>query len=189
MRQKSLFKISYPKFTGLALAIILAYLLFKSPDVSGFVSHLGSLSYFGSFLAGILFSFGFTAPFAVGYFITADPSAIWLTGLIGGTGAMISDLLIFKFIKVSFSDEFNRIRKTEFVKNADRLVEKSIGKKIKMYLTYAVAGFLIASPLPDEAGIIVLAGLSEVKAKVLSVISFILNTIGILAILGISRFV
>lgn len=100
---------------------------------------------------------------------------------------MVSDLLIFKFIKVGFSDEFKKIRKTEFVKNADRLVEKSIGKKIKMYLTYAVAGFLITSPLPDEAGIIVLAGLNEVKARVLSVIGFILNTVGILVILGISN--
>jgi hypothetical protein len=187
MSRKSFFKISYPKITGLAIAIILAYLLFRNPDVSGFVSHLGYLSYFGSFLAGMLFSFGFTAPFAVGYFMTADHLVIWLMGLIGGMGAMVSDLLIFKFIKVSFSDEFDRMRKTEFVKNADRLVEKSIGKKIKMYLMYAIVGFLIASPLPDEAGIIVLAGLTEVKARVLSVISFILNTIGILIILGISN--
>jgi len=47
----------------LVLAIILAYILFRNPFIQSYISHLGALSYLGIFIAGILFAFGFTAPF------------------------------------------------------------------------------------------------------------------------------
>jgi uncharacterized membrane protein YdjX (TVP38/TMEM64 family) len=49
---------------------------------------------------------------------------------------------------------------------------------------YAFAGILIASPLPDEAGVIMLAGLTKIKTWALAIISIILNTIGILIMLS-----
>jgi len=48
---------------------------------------------------------------------------------------------------------------------------------------YLFAGLFIASPLPDEAGVIILAGPTKLSTKALSVISFILNSLGILVIL------
>ena len=48
---------------------------------------------------------------------------------------------------------------------------------------YAVAGLIIASPLPDEAGIILLAGLTKIKASILAPISLAMNTLGILILL------
>ena len=49
---------------------------------------------------------------------------------------------------------------------------------------YAFVGILIASPLPDEIGVIMLAGLTKINFKILAIISFILNTLGILIILS-----
>ena len=118
----------YPKLIGLVVAILLAYILFRNPAVSHFVSHLGNLSYLGVFVAGILFAFGFTAPFAAGFFITLNPTNVWLAGIIGGLGALIADMIIFKFIRVSFSDEFSRLKKTGAMKKTGELIERSIGK-------------------------------------------------------------
>jgi len=92
-------------------------------------------------------------------------------------------LHIFSFIRVSFEDEFNKLRKTKLIRSIGKVIEKSLGKKLKAYLMYIFAGFIIASPLPDEIGVIMLAGLTRINARILAVLSFILNTIGILVLL------
>ena len=181
---KKLFRFKYSKILFLFVMIVLSYLMFRNPSISSYLSHLGGLGYLGIFIGGILFAFGFTAPFSVGLFISLNPTNIWIAGIIGGFGALISDLLIFKFIKISFKDEFNRLRKTKTLKGIGLLIQKSFGEKIKVYVMYAFVGILIASPLPDEIGVIMLAGLTKINFKILAIISFILNTLGILIILS-----
>jgi hypothetical protein len=55
---------------------------------------------------------------------------------------------------------------------------------IAHYLTFAFAGFLFASPLPDEAAVMVLAGISKINIRTLAIISFVFNTIGIFILLS-----
>ncbi|MBU3912995.1 MAG: hypothetical protein KKB21_00825 [Nanoarchaeota archaeon] len=179
-----LFKFRYPKLLGLIISIVLAYYIFKNPIVAGYISHLNLLGYFGTFFAGMLFAFGFTAPIAAGFFITLNPANIWLAGVIGGCGALIADLIIFRFIRLSFEGEFNLLKKNKTVIKTGNLIERSVGKRIQMYLMYTFAGILIASPLPDEAGIIMLAGLTQIDEKTVAKLGFALNTIGILALLA-----
>lgn len=174
----------YPKLTLLVIAIITAYFIFSNPKVDVFVLSLNNLGYLGVFIAGIFFAFGFTAPLSAGFFITLNPENILLAGILGGIGAMISDLLIFKFIRFSFMDEFQRLEHTKTMRKLSNLIEKTLGHKIRIYFMYAFAGILIASPLPDEAGVIMLAGLTKIRAKILALISFILNTLGILILLA-----
>lgn len=173
----------YPKLFILVFCIALAYILFRQPVVYGFLSGLNSLSYLGIFIAGMMFSFGFTAPFAVGFFITLQPSNIYFAAILGGCGALISDLTIFRFIRFSFMEEFERLKKTKTVRSVEGMIERRLGLRLTNYLLYAFAGFAIASPLPDELGVIMLAGLSKIKQSVLAIISIILNSLGILVIL------
>jgi len=180
---KRLFKFRYPKIVAFAISIIIAYFIFSNPIIKDSVSHLGTLSYVGVFIAGALFTLGFTSPFAAGFFITLNPLNILLSAAIGGLGALAGDMLIFYFIRVSFMDEFNRLKKTKLIRNIQKLIEKKLGHKIRIYLMYAFAGFLIASPLPDEAGVTMLAGLTTIKAFTLARISYILNSLGILILL------
>lgn len=180
-----LFNFKYPKIIGLLIVIIFAYIIFRNPDVENFVSNLGALSYFGTFIAGMLFAFGFTAPFAAGFFITLTPGNILLAGVLGGFGAFISDMIILKLIRFSFEKEFRRLGKTKMAKEVRYLIDTYLGHKIKLYLLYAFAGIAIASPLPDEAGVILLAGFTKIKIKILAMLSFILNTLGILILLNI----
>jgi uncharacterized membrane protein YdjX (TVP38/TMEM64 family) len=185
VKRKWLFGFRYPKLIGFILTVILAYLIFRNPAVADFVSGLGEWGYIGILIAGMMFSFGFSTPFAVGYFIVLNPSNMLLAGIIGGLGAMASDLLIFKFMRFSFMDEFGRLKKTRAINGISSFIEKNVGKKAQLYLMYAFAGILIASPLPDEAGVTMLAGLIKIKERALALVSFILNTIGILIILNI----
>ena len=182
---KRLFKFKYPKILGFALIAILSYLVFSNADVQSYFSHLNNWGYFGAFIAGTLFTFGFTAPISVGIFILLNPENIWLAGILGGFGAMLGDLVIFQFIRFSFMDEFKRLEKTRPIKAASYLIDKFLGQKIKVYLLYAFAGIIIASPLPDEAGVMMLASITRIKIEVLAIISLIANTMGILVILGI----
>src|SRR3989338_4425817 len=65
-------------------------------------------------------------------------------GFIGGTGALIADLLIFRFVKVSFQDEFNKLKRTKALSKANKLIEKTLGRKLMVYVMYAFSGLLIA---------------------------------------------
>lgn len=185
-----LFKYKYPKLTLLVLAIVLAYLLFKNPAIANFISGLENLNYIGIFIAGLLFPFGFTAPFAVGFFVTLKPENLILCGLVGALGAAISNMLIFSIIRFSFKDEMvdleKRLKKTKPVKELEKDFNSAVGifgKHLKHYLLYAVVGIIIASPISDEIADIILAGMTKIRVEVLAVISFILSFIGIVILL------
>ena len=153
-------KLRYPKLLGFIIAVIAAYIVFRNPSTGQFISHLGELKYLGTFIAGIFYTFGFTSPFAAGFFIDLNPASIWISGIIGGFGALIGDIFIFKFAKISFKDEFGRLKKEKLI--------KSIGNKLNSFVLYLIAAILIASPLPDEAGITILAGLTKIKSSIIS---------------------
>lgn len=180
---KRLFRFRYPKITLLIILSVSAYFLFSNSNVQSFVHQAEGLSYLGIFIAGFLFSFGFTTPFAIGFFIIANPQNIYLAALIGGFGAMLADLTIFKIIRFSFMNEFNRLRKGVVIKDINKVLSSRLLSHIKVYLLYAFAGIIIASPLPDEVGVSMLAGLTKVKTRVLVIISFLMNSLGIFIML------
>ena len=180
---KRLFRFRYPKIAGLVLAIIIAYIIFSNPTVQAFVNALNGWGYLGAFIAGTMFALGFTSPLAAGFFLVYNTNNLFLTAVVGGFGALLADMAIFKLIRFSFMDEFKRLRKTKMISGLNNLMEKSLGHRIRVYLLYALAGIFIASPLPDEAGIIMLAGLTRIKTSSLAIISFILNTVGIAVLL------
>lgn len=178
-----LFHFKYPKIAALIITVIASYFLFSNETVAGWISGLGSIGYIGIYLAGLCFSFGFTTAFGIGYFVAAEPNSIILAAIVGGLGALTGDLLIFKIIKSSFMDEFERLENTKAFSIAVRGFDRLISKRIKVYLLYAIAGLVIASPLPDELGVTMLAGLTAIRTLKLAIISFILNSLGILVML------
>ncbi|PIN77882.1 hypothetical protein COV15_01145 [Candidatus Woesearchaeota archaeon CG10_big_fil_rev_8_21_14_0_10_34_12] len=85
-------------------------------------------------------------------------------------------MLLFSFIRFSFENEFLSLRKTKFFKEISELVEATFGSKLKFYLLYFLAGVVIASPLPDEFGVIMIAGLTKIKPGTLAFVGFVLNS-------------
>lgn len=182
-KSKSISRLKYPKLIIFVLCIIFAYVIFKNPKVVELISHLESLNYIGILIAGFFIAFGFISPFGIGFLTAVNPEKIFLAAMMGGFGAAIGDFIIFKTIKFSFLNEFNEIKKSKTAKFIEEVVDKNTPVKIHHYLLYVFAGFFIATPLPDEIGVSLLAGLTTIKLKILLTIAFVLHTIGIFIIL------
>ncbi|MCK9595775.1 hypothetical protein M0R19_01155 [Candidatus Pacearchaeota archaeon] len=182
-KAKKIFSFKYPKLVLLIILIALAYYIFTKPFMSEFMQLFNKLGIFGTFISGILITFGFTAPFAIGLLIKTNIQNIFLASLIGGIGATIGDLFIFSTIKLSFMDEFKRLEKTKAINKIKKIVKNNKHILIKHYLLYIFAGIIIASPLPDEIGVSMLAGLTTIDKKRLAITSFLLHTSAIFFIL------
>lgn len=183
---KRLFKFKYPKLFLLVVITIISYLIFSNPAVQNFLRGLGG-GYLSMFIAGFLFSFGFSAPLAVGFFLVARPENIYLAAMLAGLGSLISNMIIFKIIRFSFMDEFKRLEKTAPIKEVHKLFSISLFHKIKIYLLYVFVGIVLATPLPDELGVVMLAGLTKIKLHLFALIGFVLHAVGVLFILLIGR--
>jgi len=170
----------YPKFLLLFITFLIAYLLFNGRTNPKFHLFVVSLRFLGTFLTGILFVYGFTAAPATAIFlILAQSQNIYLASFIGGFGALIGDLFIFSFIRHSFKDEVKKLSREKIIVYAKHKTPSFL----KRYLLPVVAGFIIASPLPDEIGVTMIAASKSISAKLFSVMCYVLNTAGIFVIL------
>src|SRR3990167_6602182 len=103
-------KIKYPKILLLLLTFLIAYFLFQGREIIFLHDTITSLGYLGTFLAGILFTYGFTAaPATVILLILSKEQNIIISGLTAGLGALLGDIIIFKFIRYYFADEIKKM--------------------------------------------------------------------------------
>lgn len=172
------------KHTSLAIsAIILFVLLLDTALIQSVLAYIQHLELLGIFIAGVLFVSFFTAAPAVVLLLQFldfyDPFTI---ALIAGGGAAIGDLIIFTIMEDKIGYELKplakKLRLMKFI--------NSLHKKKARLRTVLVGAFIIASPLPDEAGIALL-GLSHISAASLLFVTYILNAAGILAVLLMTR--
>jgi len=181
---KKLFKFKYPKIAILIVIIVLSYIFFSDEAIKSIIYNFSnSLGYLGAFIGGVLLAFGFTTPISIGLLLTLNIKNILIASVIGSIGSMIANYIIFKTIKNSFYGEFKELAKTKLFKEIHKESNHFISKKITFYLMYIFSGIIIASPLPDEFGITMLAGLTHIKMHYFLILSFILHFIGILIIL------
>lgn len=184
-KAKKILGFKHPKLIFLTFFILLAYYLFTQPFMLDWITQLNRFSYFGVFLAGGLATFGFTAPFGIGFLLNFEPEFVFFAAIIGGIGGMVADLLIFRTIRFSFMDEIKDLEKTKVIKKIEHIVNNNKHILIKHYLLYIFAGIIISTPLPDELGVSILAGLTTIKPLKLAVLSFLLHTASIFALLNI----
>lgn len=179
----------YPRLCFLAVSFVGAYVLFQLGWLD-WLQTLGKFGYLSVFIAGLLFSFGFTTPFAIAIFVEIAgyvhpiPAA-----LLGGIGALISDFIIFDIIRFSvFHDEIDRLRASRFAARVHRLVhDEALPQRIRQVLLFSFAGIVIASPLPDELGVSLVSSASSISPRVFAVAAFLCNAAGILLILSAAR--
>lgn len=175
-------KIKYPKFLTLIITIIFAFLILSHEFIiSPIVNLLLSLGTFGIFLTGVFFAYSFTAAPATAVLLIIAKSNInfIFIAVIAGFGALIGDLLIFKFIRHSFINELELFSKEKIV----LYINGKTHPIIKKYVMIIIGFIVIASPFPDEIGIFLLAEFTFISTRLFSLLSLILNTCGILVIL------
>ena len=163
----------------IVLSIIIAVTLVKTGVLIKVLASTQELELLGSFVAGIFFTSVFTiAPAIVTLGEIARANSILPTAILGAMGAVVGDLIIFRFIRDRFSEHL-----MELIKH------QSMGKRIKVlfklklfrWLTFLVGGLIIASPFPDELGISLL-GFSKMRTSWFIPLSFVFNFIGILLV-------
>ncbi len=172
-------KWKYPKLIILISTFVLAYFIFAYLPLN-IEKSLSSFGYLGAFITGILFAYGFTAAPATAIFlILAKSQPVFITAIVGGLGSLIGNLLIFHIARSSLKDE---ITKFEHEKEVIK-IERSIPYKIRKHLLLVLAGFILATPLPDEVAVSLFAASHKISIKLFSIISYLLHTIGILVII------
>ncbi|MBI2450784.1 MAG: hypothetical protein HYV52_00375 [Parcubacteria group bacterium] len=162
----------------IAFSVLIAILMVKTGALKTLLVSSQEVKLIGSFVAGIFFVSIFSAaPATVALAEIAQSNSIFWSAFFGGMGALVGDLIIFRFIKNRLTDDFLQlIRKTK----SERLASLFRLRLFKWLIPF-VGALVVASPLPDELGLMMM-GLSKMKTSLFMPISFFLNFLGILTI-------
>lgn len=182
--------LSYPRLIGLGMCMGAAYVLYQIGIFSWLDGNLHGFGYPGAFIAGLLFSYGFTTPFAIAAFVAmAHDVNPFIAAPIAGAGAFLSDLVIFELLRFSFfGSELERLRQTGIIDRIHRaLHHETTPEFIRRISLWVMVGVVIASPLPDEIGVALLSSTTKLSERAFGVICFTMNTLGILALFLVAR--
>ncbi len=182
--------LSYPRLISLGMCMGAAYVLYQIGMFEWIDGRLHGFGYPGVFVAGLLFSYGFTTPFAIAAFIAmAGEVNPFIAAPLAGLGALLSDLVIFEFMRISFfGDEIERLRHASLIERIHRaLHHETTPEIVRRWSMWTMAGLVIASPLPDEIGVALLSSTTKMSERAFGVICVTMNTLGILIILLLAR--
>lgn len=164
-------------------SIIVAVLLAKTGALKEFLAMTAGTKYLSSFLAGIFFVSVFTvAPAAVVLVEAAQTNSILLVAFFGGLGALIGDLIIFRFVRDSLSESLADI----FLHYQEHRIIKFLKSGPMRFLSPIIGALIVISPFPDEIGL-ALMGMTKMKTALFVPLAFTLNFLGILAISSIFK--
>lgn len=163
----------------IALSVCIAFILAYTNALEQLLRSAEGIEGLGSFIAGILYTSIFTSvPAAVALGKIALLHSPFATAFIGGVGALIGDLFVFRFVRDSVSPYLGALIHAAHAE----WLRKAFSRHPLLRALPMILGFIIiASPLPDEPGIILL-GLTKTKTALFAPISFLANFLGILAI-------
>ncbi len=159
-------------------SIIIAVILVKTGLVKHLLITTQEFKILGSFIAGMFFVSIFTAaPAMVVLVEIVQYNSVFWVAFFGGIGALVGDLIIFRFVKDRLSQDFLFL----IQKYQSERLAYIFKLKLFRYFVPFVGALIIASPFPDEIGLAMM-GLSNIKTSLFIPVSFILNFLGILII-------
>lgn len=160
----------------IALSVVVALFIVETDALTSVLTSSQSIEWIGSFIAGMFFtSVLTTAPAIVTLGEIARVETVWHVALLGALGAVIGDLIIFRFVRDRLSESVEDILKEA---GWNRRVKQILKVPAFRWLAFVVGGLIIASPLPDELGISLL-GFSRMSLSVFIGLSFAFNFIGV----------
>lgn len=160
------------------LSLISAWWLIKSGILSGLIETILPLRFVSEILAGVLYTSFLTSPISVAMLIIlAQENNPIVTALLAGVGAALADCLIIKFFRGQLYSDLNQISKQLGYNKFNIFLQKlRLG-----FVVPFIGAIIVASPLPDELGLIML-GASKLRYQEIAILTYILNTAGILLI-------
>jgi hypothetical protein len=176
----------YKNLTIVFFGIVISFFLSKSPE---FYSLLHVVTLWGglpvAFLGGMLFVSMFTiGPGTLIITFLAGNMNPLLVAAVAGAGAVTSDFLMFQFVRNDLEKEILPLYK----KLGGGHVYKAFHTKYFHWMLPVVGAIIIALPIPDELGVSLL-GLSKMSMYEVIPLSYFLNTVGIIAAIGVSNLI
>lgn len=168
----------------IALSIAVGILIIKVGAIQWMLSLFES-PLIAAFVAGIFFT----------SLLTIAPASIVLASLIayahplevafaGALGAVVGDLILFYFVKDKISADI-AILISRGIKHYH--LDK-IHSRYARWILPVMGAAVIASPLPDEIGIMLL-GAAKMKTRYVIPVSFVMNFIGVLLVIALGEIV
>jgi len=174
----------YKNIFLVCIGILAALSLSRVEAFHSALLHLGTFRYFGAFLTGMLFVSTFTAPTGIlMLLILARLYTPIEIGLIAGAGAVVSDVLIFHFVRNDLANELGDL----YTRFSGSHFSHLLHTKYFRWTLPVVGAIIIASPLPDELGVSLLS-ISKMKLAQFILTSFCLHSLGIFLIVSFSAF-
>jgi len=162
-------------------AIVLSVFVAIFITESGIINHVLASTeshIIGSFIAGIFFTSIFTAvPATVVLVEIVGVNSVLVVALFGAVGALLGDLVIFRFVRDTLAENLMK-----FIKEGHHTKLRALfySRAYRRFLPF-VGALIIASPLPDEVGLVML-GAAGVKTRYFLILSFTLNFVGLVAL-------
>lgn len=181
-----MFHVRYGNLLLVILGIAAGVWLVYNPEILLFLARDPSLGYAGTFALGFFYPYGVTTPAAIaGFFLLGKTLSPWIIALFGAAGALISDFLIFYFIRHKILDHLDSFTKRFNVRMhlvAHRVQKHSILK----HLVPIIAGIVVASPLPTEIAIGIFAAI-KFELKRFLLYAFVFHFVSILIVSQVGR--
>lgn len=161
------------------VSLLIAFFIYKNNYIELFLKNASEAHFvIGAFVAGMFFTSTFTVAIASSVLLLfAQSYNPFLIAVIGGFGAVLGNTIFFKFFRDDLVADFEYLEQYFPGKISKRVFHS----KLVYWFTPIVAAILIASPLPDEIGLVMLG---SIKFKYINFLflSFVLHTFGILII-------
>ena len=173
----------YESFLYVAISFFVAFIFYELGIFHTTLHALNTYGYVGAFLGGVMFTSVFTAaPAAVILFTLSETLPIVPLALVAGIGAVVGDIILLRLLAKGIDGTIALFPKDSAITKVVKVLRHT---KYRFFLTL-IGALVIASPLPDELGLAMM-GISQVNPLVATIITFILNTIGILLLLKLFR--
>lgn len=164
-------------------SIIISIFLVQAGIIDFFIGAAGSSKIISSILAGAFFTSIFTvAPSVVGLLAIGQSfSPVWVA-FFGAFGAMAVDIVIVNFIRKDISEDLKGLTRLAWRRHFIQAFHFGFLKWVALFF----GTILIASPLPDEAGLF-LIGVSRINPKALPLIFYLANFFGIYLLVSLAQ--
>lgn len=163
----------------LALSVGFAFFLARTDILLHALDRTRGLEMIGSFVTGMFFTSAFTvAPAAATLGELSRVNGIFWTVLLGAAGAVLGDLLIFRFVENRFAAHL-----AAYVKQwgGTSRLQALLLRRSTRWISWVLGCLVIASPLPDELGVALL-GASHMRMRAFLPLVFFANALGILVV-------
>lgn len=162
-------------FSSLALALT----LIKYGYLQNLILNILPFKFLAEIVAGFLFTSFLTSPLSIAaFYVLSKDGNPFLIAFLGGLGAVLGDIIIVKIFRDSVFKDFQILSKDLKLQKIISFFHDSHFNHLAPLLGLVI----IASPFPDELGLMLL-GASKLTYTRLIILTYLLNTVGILLII------